>query len=143
MAELVARHLDPNDITYVVASPLERAQETAAPTADAHAVDIVTDDRVIESENWFEGRRISKKDLLSPRNWHMFSNPRSPRGASPTRTSRERMLAAVEDARRGRASGHEAHHRLATSCQSGPCATSCRAAASGTTRASASAVSPR
>ena len=35
MARLVADHLADRDITYVVASPLERAQETAAPIAAA------------------------------------------------------------------------------------------------------------
>ena len=38
MARLVAAHLEPNDITHVVASPLERAQETAAPIAADHDV---------------------------------------------------------------------------------------------------------
>jgi broad specificity phosphatase PhoE len=33
MAELVATHLESNDITHIVSSPLERAQETAAPNA--------------------------------------------------------------------------------------------------------------
>ena len=56
MAALVAAHLETNDITHVVASPLERAQETAAPIAAGHDLQIATDVRVIESENEFEGR---------------------------------------------------------------------------------------
>src|SRR5215204_29922 len=58
MARTVAAHLERNDITHVVASPLERAQETAAPIATRHEVQIVTDARVIESENRFEGRSV-------------------------------------------------------------------------------------
>src|SRR6476660_746297 len=50
----VAR-LETNDITHVVASPLDRAQETAAPIAVDHEVEITTDVRVIESQNQFEG----------------------------------------------------------------------------------------
>ena len=87
MATVVARHLDPNDITHVVASPLERAQQTAAPVAEAHALPIATDERVIEAANHFEGRSVGLSDLLHPRNWHLFGNPRSRRGASPTRRS--------------------------------------------------------
>ena len=37
MADRVAEHLAERDITHVVASPLERAQETAVPIAGAQA----------------------------------------------------------------------------------------------------------
>ena len=47
---------------HVVASPLERAQETAAPAAAARGLDIVTDARVIEADNIFEGRRFGVGD---------------------------------------------------------------------------------
>jgi broad specificity phosphatase PhoE len=107
MAGLVAAHLEVNDITHVVASPLERAQETAAPIAADHDVEIVTDARVIESENVFEGRSVSFRDLLHPRNWHLFGNPRTPSWGEPYEEIAERMLAAIDDARRA-AQGHEA-----------------------------------
>ena len=42
---------------YLVASPLTRAQETAQPTAAALGLEIVTDPRIIEAENHFEGLR--------------------------------------------------------------------------------------
>jgi broad specificity phosphatase PhoE len=48
----------------VVASPLERAQETARPLAQARGVEIVTDPRVIESGNVFEGKRFSLGDSI-------------------------------------------------------------------------------
>lgn len=56
MAERVAEHLAPRDVTHVVASPLERAQETATPIAKAHGLDLDTDGRLIEAENVFQGR---------------------------------------------------------------------------------------
>jgi broad specificity phosphatase PhoE len=56
MAERVADHLASRDVTYVVASPLERAQETATPIAKAHGLDVATDERLIEAANVFEGR---------------------------------------------------------------------------------------
>ena len=64
MARRVAASIGDRDITYVVASPLERAQETARPMALARSLDIVTDDRVIESGNVFEGKRFSLSDSI-------------------------------------------------------------------------------
>ena len=107
MAETVARHLAPNDIVHVVASPLERAQETAAPIAASHDVRIVTDARVIESENVFEGRTVAKGDILRPGNWLHLLNPVRPSWGEPYTQIAARMLAAVDDARRA-AAGHEA-----------------------------------
>ena len=107
MARLVAAHLEANDIVHVVASPLERAQETAAPVADGHGVAITTDARVIESENQFEGRTVTTKDLLHPRNWHLFSDVTKPSWGEPYEHIAARMLAAIADARDA-ARGHEA-----------------------------------
>ncbi|HET9632321.1 MAG TPA: histidine phosphatase family protein [Terrabacter sp.] len=107
MAQLVATHLAANDITYVVASPLERAQETAAPIAAGHGVEIATDERVIESENRFEGRTVDVKDLLHPRNWHLFGNVTKPSWGEPYEQIAARMIAAIVDARDA-ARGHEA-----------------------------------
>lgn len=58
-AEAVAAWLAARDIVYVVASPLERAQETAGPIAAAHGLSIDTDDELIESLNVFQGKRVS------------------------------------------------------------------------------------
>jgi broad specificity phosphatase PhoE len=107
MARLVAAHLETNDITHVVASPLDRAQETAAPIAADHEVTITTDVRVIESENQFEGRTVSKLDLLHPRNWHLFTDIPKPSWGEPYEQIAVRMLAAIADARDA-ARGHEA-----------------------------------
>ena len=107
MARLVAAHLETNDITHVVASPLDRAQETAAPIAADHEVTITTDVRVIESENQFEGRTVSKLDLLHPRNWHLFTDITKPSWGEPYEQIAVRMLAAIADARHA-ARGHEA-----------------------------------
>lgn len=109
MAELVAAHLAANDITHVVASPLERAQETAEPIASAHGVEVVVDERVIESENYFEGLRIGAGEgsLRNPRHWPRLLNPFKPSWGEPYETVAQRMIDAIEAARRA-ASGHEA-----------------------------------
>src|SRR5699024_306717 len=59
------------DITYLAASPLQRAQETARPIADAFGLEVDTDGRLIEAVNHFEGSTIGKNPavLLDPRHW--------------------------------------------------------------------------
>lgn len=107
MADVVARHLQDSDLALVIASPLERAQQTAAPVAASHGLQVQTDERVIESENYFEGRKVSTKDLLHPSHWHKLLNPTRPSWGEPYQHIAERMLAAIEDARQA-AAGHEA-----------------------------------
>src|SRR3954453_2722075 len=69
MAKAAAETLKDRDVTYVVASPLERAQETAAPIAAEFELPTSTDTRLIESSNYFEGKRVSVGDgaLGNPR----------------------------------------------------------------------------
>ncbi|RJS46118.1 histidine phosphatase family protein [Nocardioides cavernaquae] len=109
MAETVADAIKHRDITHLRVSPLERAQETAAPLAKARGLEIVTDDRVIESENWFEGKQFGKGDhpLKDPRSWLKLYNPLKPSWGEPYSVISARMMAAVEDAREV-ARGHEA-----------------------------------
>lgn len=109
MALAVARHLADHDIVRVVASSLERAQETAEPIAAAHGVPVTTDDRVIEAANYFEGKTVGVGDgaLSQPRHWPRLVNPFRPSWGEPYQQIAARMLAAVEDAR-DLARGHEA-----------------------------------
>jgi broad specificity phosphatase PhoE len=109
MADAAAAALATADITHVVASSLQRAQQTAAPIAAAHGVDIVTDDRVIEADNDFAGAPVSGPDnaLRRPANWVKMRNPLTPSWGEPYLQIAHRMLAAVYDAAE-RAAGHEA-----------------------------------
>jgi broad specificity phosphatase PhoE len=109
MAETVGRHLGDHDVTVVVASPLVRAQETAAPIASAQRLSISTDDRVIEADNYFEGLTFGVGDgsLRYPKHWPKLVNPFRPSWGEPYREIADRMLAAVADAR-DLARGHEA-----------------------------------
>lgn len=106
MAETVAAHLEPNDITRVVASPLERAQQTARPIAASHGLTVDTDERLIEAANHFEGRAFTKTSLLDPRHWPKVLNVTKPSWGEAYEAIAERMLAAVADARSA-AYGHE------------------------------------
>jgi len=108
-AQAVAEWLAERDITYVVASPLERAQETAAPIAALRDLPVDTDDDLIESTNIFQGQRVSPGDgaLRNPRNWWYLRNPRQPSWGEPYREIADRMTAAMDRAR-VKAAGHEA-----------------------------------
>jgi broad specificity phosphatase PhoE len=86
-------------ITHLVASPLERAQQTAAPLAEALNLPIATDDRLIESASDFEGQRVTARSLRDPRHWWKLRNPRRPSWGEPYVEIAARMLAAVEAAR--------------------------------------------
>jgi broad specificity phosphatase PhoE len=108
MAHDAAAALKGRDVTEVVASPLLRAQETAGPIAAAFGLPIATDDRLIESENHFEGTKFGVGDgaLKSPRNWPYLRNPFLPSWGEHYEVIARRMLGAAEDAR-DRNLGHE------------------------------------
>ncbi|MEV6605053.1 histidine phosphatase family protein [Kutzneria sp. NPDC051319] len=105
----VAEHLADRDIVHVVASPLERAQQTAGPIVDSHRLELVTDDRLIEADNQFEGLKVSVGDgaLRSPKHWAKLRNPFEPSWGEPYLKIAHRMLGAVHRARAA-AAGHEA-----------------------------------
>lgn len=109
MADRVAEHLSGRDVTYVVASPLERAQETATPVAKAHGLDLATDERLIEAENIFQGKTFGVGDgaLKNPANWKYLVNPFRPSWGEPYVDQVVRMKGALDTAK-DRARGHEA-----------------------------------
>lgn len=108
MAERVAERLGHRDITHILASPLERAQETAAPLAAARGVEVGVEERIIESENYFAGRpfAVSTSIVRAPSAWPRLVNPFRPSWGEPYKEVAARMWAAVEDAR-ALAAGHE------------------------------------
>ena len=109
MAVRAADFLSKNEIRHLVSSPLERAQQTAAPLAKLLEVEPTIDDRVIEADNLFEGRRVGvgPKAFLHPQNWWKLRNPWRPSWGEPYVDIAARMQAAVADAREA-ARGHEA-----------------------------------
>lgn len=100
---------DGHDITHVVASPLERAQETAAPTASQFSLPVHTDDRIIEAGNHFEGVPVNQNRwiLAHPKYYPLYYNPLRPSWGEPysgiVRRMSHAIMAAVRQAR-----GHEA-----------------------------------
>jgi len=113
MASTVAAYLadEPHrhDVVAVIASPLQRAQETAAPIAAAFGLEVGTDPRLIEAGNHFEGMKFGVGDgsLRHPQHWPYLRNPFRPSWGEPYTEQVARMSAAVADARE-LARGHEA-----------------------------------
>ena len=109
MADRVADRIGDRDITHIVSSPLERAQETASPLAAARGLTVRLDERVIESGNIFEGKRFDLQDsiLRQPQVWRSLWNPFKPSWGEPYKQVVDRMWPAVLDAR-ATAAGHEA-----------------------------------
>ena len=108
-AEIVAKSLADADVTALLSSPMERAQETAAPIAAVHGLDVVTDEGLLEADNRFEGETVSvgAGALRSPRHWPLLRDPFTPSWGEPYLQIAHRMLAVVHRAR-GLAEGHEA-----------------------------------
>lgn len=87
-------------IVRLVASPLIRAQQTAQPTAQALDLPVLTDDRVIEAGNKFEGLSRVSKRLRNPRLWPLLRNPVQPSWGEPYAQQVARMREAMDEHRR-------------------------------------------
>ena len=109
MAVVASEYFADRDIVHVGASPLERAQQTAAPIAAKHNLSIATDINLIEADNVFEGQRVSVGDgvLREPRTWRHLWNPFRPSWGEPYIEVAARMRVAIDTAREA-AAGHEA-----------------------------------
>ena len=85
MAQRLADTIAVRDIVRVVASPLERAQQTAQPLADALGLEIQTDPRVIESTSVFEGQHfgVGRGVLRKPSSWRYLWDPLRPSWGEP------------------------------------------------------------
>ncbi len=109
MARDAAEALRGRDVTVVIASPLQRAQETAGPIAEVFELPIGCDERLIESGNYFEGKTVGVGDgaFRNPQHWPQLRNPFRPSWGEAYEVIARRMLAAAHAAR-DQALGHEA-----------------------------------
>lgn len=99
-AQAAARRLSDRDIGAVWSSPLERAQETAGTIAAHHGLEIVTDERLIESGTTLEGvGKTIGAFLRAPRTWWALRNPVRPSWGESFADIRVRMLGAISLAR--------------------------------------------
>jgi broad specificity phosphatase PhoE len=100
-ADLLAGHFAEVPVAAVVASPLERAQQTAIPIAAAHGLEVRTDLRLIETSNIFEGvaGNVAWYILRHPRLWWKLRDLRAPSWGERNVDMVERVHAVVDAVR--------------------------------------------
>lgn len=103
MAAAAAAHLAGRPLAALYSSPLQRAQESAAPWASAFGLEIRTEDRLIEPTNKFEGGTLEfgPSLLRHPHTWPWIVNPFKPSWGEPFASVAARMIAAIDDASAG------------------------------------------
>ena len=101
MAKVIGEWSKGLDLGALHVSPLQRAQETAAPIAAAHGIAVTIDERLIEAANIFEGKsfEFGSGVLKHPASWRHLYNPWKPSWGEPYEEQINRMLAAVFAAR--------------------------------------------
>lgn len=98
-AAAAAEFLAHREVTAIWASPLERAQETAEIIAEPHGLEIVTDERLIESGTTLEGvGRNAFAFMTSPRIMWRVRNPLGPSWGERFSEIRERVVEAIWEA---------------------------------------------
>jgi broad specificity phosphatase PhoE len=97
MAQVLGEWSKSIDLGALHVSPLQRAQETAAPIAKAHGMEITTDERLIEAGNIFEGKSFEPGSgiLKHPTAWRHLYNPWKPSWGEPYDEQINRMFAAI------------------------------------------------
>ncbi len=102
MAEAAAHELIASDrqVSRILASPLLRAQQSAAPISAGFGLPIEVEERIIEPTNLFEGavNGGGKSAFANPRHWYRFWNPLRPSWGEAYRSIATRVRAAMDDA---------------------------------------------
>lgn len=99
-----------HDIAHVGASPLQRAQESATPTAKRFGLSLMTHDGLIEAGNEFEGFDVNRNRamLAHPKFWWRYRNPLRPSWGEPYVEQVDRMSGVIRNVLHSEARGHEA-----------------------------------
>lgn len=111
MAERLGEHFADVPLTHLRCSPLQRAQETMEPIARKHPeLPIITDERVIEAANYFEGRNFGRFNqlLLLPQNLWQLRNPLRPSWGEAYTSIVARVRSALTDAAAAAGDGGQA-----------------------------------
>lgn len=111
MAQRLGEYFADAELTHLRCSPLQRARETMAPIAERHPeLEIVTDERVIEAANYFEGSNFGRfnEKLLLPTNLWQLRNPLQPSWGEPYTSIVARVREAMGDAARAAGDGGQA-----------------------------------
>jgi len=111
MAARAAEYFADVPLGALISSPLERAQETIAPTAALHPdLQVRLEPAVIEAASYFEGQVFGhgNKALRDPRNWKYLRNPLRPSWGEPYKAIAARMHGAILAAAREVGEGGQA-----------------------------------
>ena len=85
-------------ISRIVSSPLLRTQQSAEPIAEHFGLDVITDQRLIEPHNVFEGRKLSAKHLaIRPHLYLHLRNPNTPSWGESYESIVTRMFEAMDE----------------------------------------------
>ncbi|WP_210509013.1 histidine phosphatase family protein [Naasia sp. SYSU D00057] len=102
MAARAADELGAQDrqITRILSSPLERAQESAQPISERYGVPIETKDGLIEAMSHLEGGQFQMdlSILAKPKAWRYLVNPMKPSWGEPFREVAARIRAEMDEA---------------------------------------------
>ncbi|MGB3414474.1 MAG: histidine phosphatase family protein [Microbacteriaceae bacterium] len=100
MAKLAAEHLQTHGakITRIIASPLQRTRESAAPLAAAFSLPVEEDIRLIEPWNRFEGQKMNASTLIKPKYGRYLFAPWLPSWGEHYDDIFDRMLAVISEA---------------------------------------------
>ena len=98
MAEAAAASLDGRSITGILSSPLQRAQESAAPWAARFGRGVVLDERLIEPRNRFQGINVRRDLRRRPGLWPYAVNPLRPSWGESFASIRARMMSVIAEA---------------------------------------------
>lgn len=90
-------HQRSRNVHSIIASPLRRTQESAAPISHVFDLPVLTEARIIEPSNHFEGT-VMRHALRNPLNWPWLINPLRPSWGEAYTSIARRMRAAIDDA---------------------------------------------
>ena len=105
MADQAAASLAGRELGALWTSPLQRTQESAAPWAMRYGLEIVSDERLIEPTNVFEGLNIRRELRRRPLMARHLRNPSRPSWGETFVSIQARMMAAVADIHAATGSG--------------------------------------
>ena len=85
-------------ISKLISSPLLRTQQSSEPIAEGLGLEIITDERLIEPYNVFEGRKLSARHVaIRPHLYLHLRNPNTPSWGESYESIVSRMYAAMDD----------------------------------------------
>jgi broad specificity phosphatase PhoE len=84
-------------ILTLFTSPLLRTRESIEPLEELANIKAIEDERVIESTNFFKGRKINPRTIFEKGNFRKLLNPFKPSWGEPYKSIEYRMVSFLQD----------------------------------------------